>query len=289
MLNNSAILVTFTGKMWNARKFDKTTTDEITQIKHTTERAGRFNKNLMPDDPILKQVKAQLAAIRHYHYSNTLPWEWKGGQLLPSKHHMEYSKQMAAHIRVFDDTVDQFVDPTYYQQAIEAARIKCGSLFDLSDYPHPSSIREQFYAKVDYAPVPQAGDYRVDLPAQELQSLKEDYQKREGEIIRNATNHLYERLDGLARHARERLADPKKSFHKTLPENIKEFTELLPNLNITKDQFLNEQAAALKQAIGIHDPDTLRKDEQVRKAAADTAGSIVDKIKKQMEAFNDAT
>jgi len=286
-LNTTAVLATFAGKMWNGRKFDRKTTDEITAMKHTTERAGRFNKNLMPSEPMLKQIKAHLASIRHYHYNNSLPWEWKGGQLLPSKHFMTYSKDMAEFIRQYDDLVDQFCDPTYYQEAINKARISMGDLFIASDYPHVDEVRKQFFATVDFAPLPSAGDYRVDLAATEVQRLKENYQAREEKVIKNATKHLYDRLHDLAAHAHERLGDPNNSFHGTLTENIKKFAELVPDLNISEDQFLNEAAKELRAAVGDQDIKELRDDVDVRADAAEASAGIVEKIKGQMEAFHD--
>jgi len=285
-LNTSAVLTTFAGKMWNGRKFDKATTDEITALKHTTERAGRFNKNLMPGEPKLKEIKSHLASIRHYHYANSLPWEWKGGQILPAKHFMAYSKQMAEFIRQFDDLVDQFCEPGYYQEAIDKAAIAMGQLFVNSDYPRNEEVRKQFYATVDFAPLPTANDYRVDLAAGEIQRLKEDYENREERVIRGATKHLYDKLHDLATHAQERLSDPKNSFHGTLTENIQQFADLVPDLNISEDQFLNEAASELRRAVGDQDIDELREDGPVREAAAEDAGNIVSKIKSQMEAFH---
>jgi hypothetical protein len=289
MLNNAAILVTFTGKMWNARKFDGQTTSEVQAAKKAKQKSGRYNKMLMPDDPKLAEIKAHLAATRHYHYAHTLPWEWKGGQLLPSKHYMKYSKEMASMIRQFDDLVDEFCDPSYYAKAIERAKIHLADLFDPIDYPPPQEIRNQFYATVEYAPVPSAGDYRVELAASEVQRLKEDYQERQAKVVQQATQHMYEKLHDLAEHAKERLSDPKKSFHGTLTENIKEFAELVPELNINKDAFLEQAARELRIAIGDKDIDSLRKDEQVRATAAQDATTILDKVKKQMEAFHAKT
>jgi len=187
-LNTSAVLTTFAGKMWNGRKFDKATTDEITALKHTTERAGRFNKNLMPGEPKLKEIKSHLASIRHYHYANSLPWEWKGGQILPAKHFMAYSKQMAEFIRQFDDLVDQFCEPGYYQEAIDKAAIAMGQLFVNSDYPRNEEVRKQFYATVDFAPLPTANDYRVDLAAGEIQRLKRTTKTEKSESLGEPRN-----------------------------------------------------------------------------------------------------
>jgi hypothetical protein len=119
--------------------------------------------------------------------------------------------------------------------------------------------------------------------------LKEDYQERQAKVVQQATQHMYEKLHDLAEHAKERLSDPKKSFHGTLTENIKEFAELVPELNINKDAFLEQAARELRIAIGDKDIDSLRKDEQVRATAAQDATTILDKVKKQMEAFHAKT
>ena len=49
-LATKAMLVDLSIRAWNARKFDKKITKEVAQRHGTTEKAGRYNKNLLPFD-----------------------------------------------------------------------------------------------------------------------------------------------------------------------------------------------------------------------------------------------
>ena len=238
----------------------------------------------MPEDPLIDQIRTAGNAARAYHYDHTLPWQWKGGQMLPSAFYMEYTREMADFIRKFDDLCDQFCDPAYYPTAVQRSLAILKGFGKQEDYPSVNIIRRFFYAAVEIDPIPSSGDFRVDLHANELRQLQEGHREREKKLVVEARDHLYGRMLAYAEKAVDRFADPKNVFHKTLPANIKEFTRVCKDLNISDDQVLNDIADELAP-IGDMDPKALRNDDDLRKKAAETAESAVDKIKRQMAGF----
>jgi len=285
VLSDSCLIATLTGKMWQGRMFDSQATKELTEAKHAEMRAGRFNKTLLPDEPLLKEIKQHLAAMRHYHYDVTLPWQWKGGQLLPSALFMEYTSQMSQKINEFDGLADQFCGATYYNDAIQRAQVVLGDLFNQGDYPSPSAIRGHFYAVIDTDPVPSSGDIRVDLPNSDVMALKAKWVEKEQRIVKVATEHLWSKLHDLTARFADRTSDPDHSFHKTLTTNISEFTEILDKLNIGEDRFLESIGAEVAK-LGDYNVAELRKDNEIRAEAGAESAGLLEKIKKQMEAFN---
>lgn len=285
MLSDSCLIATFTGKMWQGKVFDAVATAELTTSKNAKSGAGRFNKSLMPDEPLLKQIKKALAAMRHYHYDVTLPWQWKGGQLLPSALFMEYTAQLSKEISEFDALADKFCDQTYYDAAKTKAAIILGDLFKDSDYPSPTSLRGHFYAVIDTDPVPSSGDIRVDLPNEDIERLKSAWVDKEKRIVKVATEHLWSKLHDLTAHFNERTDDPAKNFHSTLTSNVSDFVGIVDKLNIGEDRFLESIAAEVAK-LGEYQIDDLKKDDQVREEANTESGTLLNKIKKQMEAFN---
>ena len=285
MLSDSCMIATFTGKMWHGRKYDDVVTREIAEKKHAKKKAGRYNKTLMPDDAVLKQIKQHLAAMRHYHYDNTLPWTWKGGQLLPSDMFLDYTKEMGNRIRAFDTLANSFCDPNYYEKAKQKAQLEVGDLYKDTDYPLPANIRKFFYAVIDTDPVPSSGDIRVDLPNEEVQKLKANWVAKEGQIVQAATEHLWTKLHDLTEKFEERTGDPNNNFHKTLTSNIRDFTDILGKLNIGEDRFLKDVGDQVAK-LAKYEIDDLKKDTDVRSEAAEEAGGLLKKIKSQMEAFN---
>ena len=57
MLSDSCMIATFTGKMWHGRKYDDEVSKEIAKAKDAKKKAGRYNKVLMPDNALLKQIR----------------------------------------------------------------------------------------------------------------------------------------------------------------------------------------------------------------------------------------
>ena len=285
MLSDRAMIANLTIKTWAAKKYDDKITEDITTNKGIRKSVIRATKVLLPNDPQLKRIKQARQNLRGYHYEHTLPWEWKTTQLLPGEFFMEYTKTIATLISDFEREVDAFCDPVYYNNAIQAASIELKDTFCHQDYPLPGQIRDHFTASIAYSPVPSAGDFRVDIQAEEIADLKAAWTIKEGDITRKCTEHLWTKLHNMMEHAQERLSDPKNVFHDTLPANIKDFTDILSKMNIGEDfdlDAIGKEAAT----IGGLEPQDLRDDPGLRRAAANTSQSVLDKIKKQMGAFN---
>lgn len=284
LLNESAVIAQYNVRTLQSTKFDRKATADLQAQTGVEGGVVKIKKLLMPEDPIIASIKTVANKGRNYHYDHTLPWQWKGGQMLPSAFYMEYTRHMADIIREFDNLADQFCDPAYYQSAVSRSLAILKNFGDAADYPDASSIRNYFFAAVEIDPIPSSGDFRVDLHADELRALESSYRDKEKQLVDDARDHLYKRLLGYAEKAAERLGDPDKVFHKTLPANIQEFTRICKQLNISGDTKLEELADELAP-IGDMEADDLRNDEELRKEAAETAEATVDKIRRQMEAF----
>jgi len=288
-LNDTAIIANPRFKIWSARKLDKDATIELCNDKKAEHGAARVNKSLLPDDPKLKAIRKLVGEARNYHYEHTLPWEDRGGgRILPAGLYVPYQKQMDTFVADITKLIDEFCEANYYDKAVADGMIKLGELADKWEYPSNWQVRQSFEADVAYYPIPNPQDFRVQLGAQEIQRLKKTARVHEKVIIKKATEHLWARLSKLAAHAHERLADPDKSFHKTLTSNINHFNEIVSELNIGEDRFINEIAKDLADTVGAQDVDALRKDPDARADAAAHAESAIDKINKQMAAFQNA-
>lgn len=289
-LNDTAIIANPRFKVWSARKLDKDATIELCNNKGAEHGAARVNKSLLPDEPKLKAIRKIVGEARNYHYDHTLPWEDRGGgRILPAGLYVPYQKQMDTYIAEIKKLINQFCEQNYYNKAVVEGMLKLGTLADKWEYPSSVQAKYSFEADVAYYPIPNPSDFRVKLGAQEIQRLKQNARNHETEIIKTATEHLWGRLSKLAKHAHERLADPDNSFHKTLTSNINDFNAIVSELNIGEDRFINEIAQDLADNVGSADVETLRDDPDAREEAASGAQSAIDKINKQMAAFQNAS
>ena len=288
-LNDTAIIANPRFKVWAARKLDKDATIELCTLKQAEHGAARVNKSLMPDEPKLKAIRKLVGEARNYHYDHTLPWEDRGGgRILPAGLFVPYQKQMDSFQAKIKLLIDEFCEPSYYQSAVEAGKKKLGQLADPWEYPSSQKVKYSFEAEIAYYPIPNPTDFRVQLGAHEVQRLKDTARIHEKDVIKRATEHLWDRLSKLAKHAHERLSDPDKSFHSSLTKNINHFNEIVQELNIGEDRFIAQIAKELAADVGDASVDDLRNDENVRGVAARGAESALDKINKQMEAFKNA-
>ena len=116
-LQDSAMLVSLYLTQWSARKLDRSTSHEVCDAKHADHELGRFNKQIIPKK-YLHNIQQVANRIRNYHYENTLPWNHKGADLLPSRHYLKYTQRMGELEEKFDKAVTEFLTayPTIIQQ-----------------------------------------------------------------------------------------------------------------------------------------------------------------------------
>ena len=289
-LKDTAMLVHPRFKVWSGRKLDKEATKKLCQDAGAKEGAARVNKSLMADEPQIKKIRKLMGQARNYHYDHTLPWEDRnGGRILPTGLFIPYQKQMEKFIDQIRKEIAVFCEESYYKQAVAKGKADLGTLGqDDYEWPSLSKIKYMFEAELDFYPIPDQTDFRVQLGAHDLQRLKASAAQTEKNVIKAATEKLWERLHKLAKLADEALSDPDYGFHKTTPKKIKHFSEIVGALNIGEDRFIEEIAKELAEGFKPEEVDDIKKDPNRRAEAAQKAQTAHEKIKRQMEAFANA-
>ena len=90
-LRTSALLVALRISTWTAKKFDKSVTKAVVQNHGASADSGRFNKNLLPGEPLsYKALMSHMSGLRARHYQQTLAWADEGSRLLPYANNNEY-------------------------------------------------------------------------------------------------------------------------------------------------------------------------------------------------------
>lgn len=269
-----AMLVCLSISIWTARKFDKRITREILDQTGASGDAGRFNKLLLPGDaaPHRALVKTCNAA-RGDHYANTLAWSDEGWRLLPSANYMQYSSMMREHSGAFDTALAEFL--AAYPDMRETARDLLNGMYRPEDYPSPSELAHKFRFSVEYAPLPAQGDFRLDLPAGEIQAIEKQVQDRITRATREAMGDAWNRLRETVEKMRARLIDPQAIFRDSLVENTRNLVDVLARLNVTGDVGLEAMRRDVETHLCLHDPQTLRDDPDTRQEVAAKADDIL--------------
>ena len=181
-IDTCAMLVEFNASVWTARKLDKSTTDEVVATKNATAKdAARVNKHLLAGRSELDVIQHLVNKVRNYVYDNTLPWSDSGIRLLPSVRFFEFNKQMEDFEHEFNDLVNDFVN--VYPTLITAQAMALGDMFNRDDFPSPSDVAHRFDFRLNYMPVPTAGDFRIDVGNAAQEELRQKLAKLAG--IRN--------------------------------------------------------------------------------------------------------
>jgi hypothetical protein len=274
MIQNSAMLIDLNISVWTGRKMDKKVSDEIDASKNTKARAGNYHKKLLAGTQKLEELQKLVATIRIWHYAQTLPWSDGGSRLLPMKNFFDYKATLADYQTQFDEAVAGFLQE--YPTLVTAAAFQLGDLFDSNEYPDVSKLEDKFKFKYVFLPVPDMGDFRIDVNEASKVELQAQYEKFYNDKLNDAMQDAWDRLHDCVKHMSEKLANsptPRMTkegenytqiFRDSLMTNAYELCELLSKLNVTNDPKLEQARQALEQAVDGKSAEQLRKSDDMR-------------------------
>jgi hypothetical protein len=273
-IHSRALLVWLRISTWSARKYDKKISAEVNQRHNASNDASRVNKLLLPGDAsAYKALVASAGAIRLQHYSNTLAWSDEGWRLLPTANYADYTKWLRDRQREFNAAVDDFA-ADYPALRAQAARLLNG-MYRAEDYPDVQDLRSRFALTVEYAPVPAAGDIRVDLGADQIALIESAIGARTDRAVQDAMRDAWSRLHDVVAKIAERLSQPDAIFRDSLISNAEQVCDVLQRLNVTDDPNLEAMRVRVRRELTRFSPDTLRDVPSHRQATADRASDIL--------------
>jgi len=262
-ISSSAMLVELNISVWTGRKFDKQVSAEIDTQKQTTTRAGNYSKRLFADEPIFDAIQKFAGNARTYHYHATMPWSDSGLRLLTTAMYFDYNKKISEMEMDFDNLVSNFINQ--YQVLVAKSQTKLGTLFSASDYPDVQDIASKFRFSVKYAPVPDVGDWRVDVGNDAKQQLMESYVTYYSSNLEQAMREPWERMHEALQNMSIKLSgDKKQIFRDTLVGNVVELCDLMEKFNVTGDPKMKQAKAKIENALLGITPDALREDDDLR-------------------------
>jgi hypothetical protein len=275
-----AMLVSLRISSWTARKYDRKITAEVNSSHGAVQDAGRYNKMLLPGNCESYKAIVQLVGnIRTEHYQNTLSWSDEGWRILPTANYLQYSEFTRKRRAEFDKLLNEFIGE--YPILRDAAKIRLNGMYKEEDYPPASQIQGKFGFYLDFAPLPAKGDFRLNLPAEEISKIEADTQDRVSRGINEGIVDVWRQLHECVRHIHDRTIQPDTIFRDSLIYNARELCDRLSRLNLTGDKNLEAFRAEIESDLVSSDPDALRENDQVR---SDTA-TLAEDIMQRMSAF----
>jgi hypothetical protein len=138
-------------------------------------------------------------------------------------------------------------------------------------------LRDKFSFKLVFSPVPEAGDFRVDVGAQALAEIREQYEEALNTRVADAVRGSWDRLHKVLSAMSEKLieTDARKCWHDSFIGNAQEMCTMLTHLNVTKDPVLEQARRDLETAIMGVDIDDVKESEIVRESLKKKVDSIL--------------
>ena len=278
-ISSSAILVELSISVWTARRLDKTASRAVTATNNAASGVANVNKKLLGDCAELDAVQKFAANARNLHYGMSMPWSDMGMRLVPTTMYLsKYSKAMSELEQEFYRLVNIFL--AAYQWEIGQAQVKLGDLFNPDEYPTTDAVRSKFRFQLHEMPVPDVGDFRLDVSNEAMNALADKYKNYYTTQLNNAMGDLWQRTHTALTKMSERLdyadGETKKVFRDSLVDNVVEMVELLDTFNITGDTQMSAMKARLEDTLRGVTPDALREDGYLR---AETKRAVDDIIK----------
>jgi len=261
-ISNSSMLVELNISVWTGQKVDRSATTKVTDDAKATADAGQFKKNLMAGTTLRKEIADYAAICRTWHNGRTMPWSDRGPRLLPTSMFFDYKTEVNARMAHFNAKVDKFV-AEYPQLLIDAPQF-LGALYNSTDYPSADEVRSKFNFQLVFSPVPEAGDFRLQVGADDMAELRAQYDNAYDLRVKDAMQSAWDKLHEMLVKMSEKLVEPEDSktklFHSTFVTNVHDMCGLLTHLNITKDPELEKARRQLERAVSGLDVDDLRSD-----------------------------
>jgi len=279
---SSAVLVELNVSVWPAKKLDREMTETVNANASAVRDASQTRKNLFAGTSLRKDIENYAARIRLYHNQHTLPWADKGQRLLPTKLFLDYKTTMNVYEATFNQMCNNFF--IEYPRLVAEAQQHLGKLYKAEDYPPLDEVKLKFGFRKAIDPIPESGDFRLDVSAQDLEEVRQQYEAKFDERLAEAMRAPWERLHDVLTAMSKKLTDEdgvetKKRYHDSLVTNAQELCELLTKMNITNDPKLEEARKQLELTMLGADIETIKESAHVR----ETMKNKVDDILKRFE------
>jgi hypothetical protein len=281
-ISSSAVLVELNISVWTANKVDKGATDTVLASNSASKDSAQVRKNLMAGTDKRKKIADYAAKARLYHNQTTLSWSDKGARLLPTSLFMDYKQNMNVYQRNMTTMIDDFY--TNYADLIDLAKHHMGDLFNPNDYPSIEELRSKFGFRLVFSPLPESGDFRLDIPQQDMVEMQDKYELAFNDRLKDAMREPWDKLHKSLTHISEKLTDlegdddSKKRYHDTLITNAQELCGLLTHLNITKDPMLEQARRSLELTMLGVDIEAIKESPDVRSSVKAKVDDILKKF-----------
>lgn len=269
-LASSCIQIDFSAGTWTGRKLDRKASDEVEIQNNAHPNMANVHKKLLGDCQELIAIRKFVGNVRNSHYRMTLPWSDMGLRIIPTTKYFDYHKQMTEYQNEFYTMLDKFLG--VYDWAVIQAETTLGDMFNKNDYPSADTLRGKFNWRLSYIPMPDAGDFRVDIGNEQADAIREQCAEYYSTMFHQAIQEIAEPLKNMSERLDYSNGEDKKVFRDTLVSNVVTAIDLL---GVTSDPKFVKIKQELDHAFTGITPDALREDPTLRKTTKQAVDNAI--------------
>ena len=252
-ISSAAMIVDFNASVWTARKKDNKASEDVNNMNAADKGVANVTKNLLGECDELRAIQKFAANVRNIHYSMTMPWSDNGSRLLTTQQYFKYNEVMTDLQQEFYRLVGELLD--VYEWRVIKAQDKLGTMFNRDEYPTRDSLQDKFGFRVSYVPLPDAGDFRIDIGNEAMTQIKSQYESHYTQAIQTAMNDLWHKLhDNLTTLVRQLEVNEEgkgNRLYDSVFDRALELTEMLGTCNVTGDSQMEAMKRQLEQAFHV--------------------------------------
>lgn len=272
-LLETALQVRLKVSLWNGYIRDSEIESQIEEDSRAEPDSTSFYKKITRC-PVFKDYKKMVSRVRRKHYLLTLPWLDGGIRILPASLLFVYRNEVVAHTHRINEEAERI--SMRRDEIVEYAKKHLGDLYRESDIPSEGHLKDIFGVSVEYWPMPDVNDWRLQSTKEVLNEMKAKIRAQIAERYDQTVASVYHRLTTALSKLHKALMG--KRLHASTVEHFNEIVSLLPALNIWENKELERLHQELVREIGTLDVDSLRKSEHERTKKAVEVNKILSKL-----------
>jgi len=258
---SAAMLVELSISTWTGRKQDTDASKFVEQSKNADSGTTSVRKRLLGKCVELDELTKYVGNLRnHTHYRLSLPWSDSGVRLLPTAMYFSYHQEMTEHQNEFYRMVNEFLDA--YDNEVIMAQLRLGDMFKPDEYPSRDELARRFAFNINYMPVPDVGDFRVDIGNDQANVLRASYadfyERQLNGAMNNLWEQLHEKLNVLVRQLDYTPAVNKHGeavnranrVYESIFDRVRELIDMLDTCNVTQDERMYRAKRELDNILG---------------------------------------
>jgi|TARA_R110000744_G_scaffold35147_1_gene81637 hypothetical protein len=276
-ISSSAVLVRLSISTWTAKKIDKHQTENVYRREGADSKAGKYIKDIMVGCKHIGEVTKYANNTRNEYANRTLPWDDMGDRILSTSSLLPFKSDFNGKRDEFWRRRDYICNNYDNLKHISASYL--GAMYNPSDYPSVDSVYEKYAWKLTIKTVPESGHLYLDLPAQDLeemrQALEADNQDKTKHAMDTAWHRMHDMLSSMSAKLTEGEEDKKKRFYESFVSNPKDLCDMLEHLNIANDPELERARVMLERTIKGADIEVIKESPAIREDMKTKVDSIL--------------